>query len=96
MFVEEDSWYTQKQLHDIFLPVLNRAGIDLMLSGHFHSHGFAPAGHSGNDFPVLVNDCDERLDFYCDGKTMDIRIYDRDGNLAHTFVFKNGKLFQHQ
>lgn len=87
MFVEEDSWYTQKQLHELFLPVLNKAGIDLMLSGHFHKHQFVPSGHSGNAFPVIVNDCDERLDFFSDGRKTDIKIYDRDNNLVHTYSF---------
>ncbi len=87
MYVTEDSWYTQKQLHEKMLPILNKAGIDLMLSGHFHRHILAPAGHSGNRFPVLVNSSDERLDFVCDGKTVQIKVYDRDGMLVHEYGF---------
>ena len=37
------------------MPVLNEAGIDLMLCGHLHTHHYYPAGENGCDFPVLIN-----------------------------------------
>ena len=85
MSLEEDSWYTQKQLHDIMLPILNKAGVDLMLSAHFHRHVFVPEGKCGNKFPIVVNDCDERLDFVCGGKSANLKIHDRSGNLVYNY-----------
>lgn len=85
MHVTENSWYTQKQLHEIFMPILNKAGIDLMLSAHFHSHHFIPEGHSGNKFPVLINSCQERMDFVCKGKKASVKTYDREGRLVHSY-----------
>ncbi len=87
MSLEEDSWYTQKQLHETMLPILNKAGVDLMLSAHFHRHVFVPEGKCGNSFPIIVNDCDERLDFVCDGRKAKLEIYDRDGNAVHEYEF---------
>ncbi len=87
LYVTEDSWYTQKRLHEDMTPILNKAGIDLVLSGHFHRHVYTEAGHSGNRFPVLVHNCDERLDFVCDGKKASIKTYDREGRLVHEYEF---------
>lgn len=87
MFADADSWYTQLQLHELMLPVLNKAGIDLMLSAHFHRHIFIPEGHSGNRFPILLNDNEARLDFVCNGRKARIKIYDREGKLVNNYEF---------
>lgn len=91
MFVDADSWYTQQKLHELMLPVLNKAGIDLMLDAHFHRHIFIPAGHSGNKFPMVVNDNEERLDFVCDGHSAVINVYDREGKLVNNYEFSKNK-----
>ena len=38
------------------MPVLNEAGIDLMLCGHDHRYSFHPAGERDAKFPIVVND----------------------------------------
>lgn len=50
------TWHGYLHLNELFMPVLNEAGIDLMLSGHQHVYSFRPAGEGGARFPIVVND----------------------------------------
>lgn len=85
-FNSEGSWYGEKMANEMLVPVLNDAGIDIMLSGHYHRYVFAEKGKYGNDFPILANDNVSRLDFSSDGNGFRIMIYDMDGNLTRTIV----------
>ncbi|WP_455586036.1 metallophosphoesterase family protein [Bacteroides sp.] len=38
-----------------WIPILNRAGIDLLVCGHTHQLGFVPKKTPINDFPVVIN-----------------------------------------
>jgi predicted phosphodiesterase len=81
-FNAERSWYGDKKANEMLVPVLNKAGVDIMLSGHYHRHVIADKGQFGNDFPILANDNVSRLDFYSEGKGYQIRIYDMEGKLV--------------
>lgn len=50
-----DDWHGNMHLRETFMPILNKANIDLMLSGHTHRYFFEPAGSSAT-FPTIVND----------------------------------------
>lgn len=80
----EGSWYGEKVANEMLVPVLNKAGIDMMLSAHYHNYLYVEEGDCGNDFPILINDNVSRLDFISEGKGFQIRIYDMEGRLAHT------------
>ena len=84
----ERSWYGEKRANEMLVPVLNKAGVDIMLSGHYHRHVYIEEGTCGNDFPILANDHVSRVDFYTEGKGYQIRIYDMEGNLTHTYEAK--------
>ena len=45
-------WHGEKEIEEKFVPVLEQAGIDVMLCGHLHRH--VQAG-DGQNFPILVN-----------------------------------------
>lgn len=47
-------WHVNVQLQELFLPILNRAGIDVLFSGHTHRYAFHPAGGKAT-FPTVVN-----------------------------------------
>lgn len=51
-----EAWHGSVHLNEFFVPVLNEAGIDLMLCGHDHAYSFRPAGEQGTQFPIVVND----------------------------------------
>ena len=48
-------WHGGSEVARLFVPILNRAGIDLMLSAHIHRYKFWDKGENGCDFPVLCN-----------------------------------------
>lgn len=50
-----DSQYAALMIQKQFVPVLNRANIDLMLCGHRHRHFYYDKDYIGCEFPVLVN-----------------------------------------
>jgi hypothetical protein len=85
-----EPWYAQQWLCDNFLPVLNEAGVDLMLSGHHHKYIYTAPGAEGNanTFPILVNSNVDRLDFTADASSLDIRIIDPDGKEIHRHSYK--------
>lgn len=51
-----EAWHGSVHLNELFVPVLNEAGINLMLCGHDHAYSFRPAGEQGTQFPIVVND----------------------------------------
>jgi hypothetical protein len=50
----DNSWHGDAEVMKKFVPVLNKAGIDIMLSGHLHRHIKRDANDKVH-FPVLVN-----------------------------------------
>jgi hypothetical protein len=79
-----DSWYSEIWLAENFNPVLNEAGVDLMVSGHHHKYSFIEKGHSGNDFPILINSNKERLDILIDGQEIQLQTVNESGNIINT------------
>jgi predicted phosphohydrolase len=47
-------WHGQQEILDKFVPLLNEAKVDIMLSGHLHRHGNNKPTEQIK-FPVLVN-----------------------------------------
>lgn len=68
-------------LSDKCLPILNKAKIDLMVSGHTHEYAFHEKNAGGNNFPILVgsNQSAARLDI-ADGK-IKIKAVDKNGKI---------------
>ena len=81
------AWYTQHWIARNFNPVLNRAGIDLMLSAHHHRYILANPGEYGNDFPIVINSNDERLDAEVTSDGIVIRTFDRNGKEIHSLKY---------
>lgn len=82
-----NGWHGLQEVRRKFIPVLNRSGIDLMLSGHIHRYEFIPAGQREFGFPLLVNSNKEILDVHASADGIDVRVLDRDGAVKKTFNF---------
>ena len=86
----KDAWYSQKWICDNFIPVLNEAGLDLMLSGHHHKYIFSAKGDGRNNYPVIANSNDERLDVKAevrDGKrSLVVSTVDVNGKVTRTLT----------
>jgi len=62
---DKNDFLLQRWLNVHMVPMLNEAGIDLMIGADLHEFMMCEAGSMGNDFPILVNDDVRRLDFSC-------------------------------
>lgn len=73
---EEKPDYGMKFLADNFGPVIQSAGIDLMISGHTHRNTFYESAKSGFGYPVLVNSNNSFVEIVVD--TQSVRAYVKD------------------
>lgn len=80
----KQAWYSQQWIAENLMPVLNEAGIKLMLSGHHHKYLFYEKGTFGNDYVIVVNDDKSRLDCVATNDSLMIRIFDEKGNETHS------------
>ena len=86
-----NGWHGNAMVSRYFVPVLNRAGIDLMLCAHIHRYRYDAPGTLGNDFPVLCNDNLTRLDAEVTPDRISINIYDASGKAVKSQTFQVGK-----
>jgi predicted phosphodiesterase len=79
------NWYGTLEIERLFVPILNKANIQLMLSGHIHRHSFREKGESDNQFPILVNSSNDLLDIRISGQKIHIKVLDTQGKVFKTF-----------
>lgn len=77
----EGAWKGWEDAIRRFLPVLNKAGVDLLVSGHTHRYAYYEPGADGNSFPVLIQGAYSavRLDVK-DGK-IGLKVFDTKGKI---------------
>lgn len=58
-FPNRSAWHGDMEVREKFLPILNNAGIDLMICGHTHRYAFLDRKSGENNFPIIVmnNNC---------------------------------------
>ena len=59
---DKSDYLLQRWLNVHFVPMLEEAGIDLMISADLHEFMYCAPGTMNNPFPILVNDDVRRLD----------------------------------
>lgn len=84
----QSTWHGPLHTKKMFVPILNEAGIDLMLCGHLHQHIYAEPGTEGCNFPLLINSNKQVLDVSADHKTLNIVVKDEAGNQVKTFTYQ--------
>lgn len=82
------SWYGNATVSKIFVPILNKAGIDLMLCGHIHQYKYYKAGTTNAKFPVVCNNMRERMDTDLTPDKITLKMFDPEGNQTHYMEFK--------
>lgn len=85
---EAKGWHGAAEILRLFVPILNEGGLDLMLSGHIHKYRLTEAGDNGCQFPVLCNPNVCRLDATATANGVDIKIFDTQANLLHSYQLK--------
>lgn len=68
-------WHGSLHVKKLFVPILNDAGIDLMLCGHKHQHIFLKAGNEGCNFPVLINSNKNKANVSVTEQNININIF---------------------
>lgn len=69
-------------------PILAEAGLDLMICGHKHKSKEYASGECGNPFPVIVNSCEERLDFRAGAGKIAISFNNAAGQTVHRYELR--------
>ena len=77
-----DDYVLHTWMNHHFVPLLNKAGIDLMIGADLHEYQYHPAGTMHNAFPILVNDAESRLDVRAERGHIFVTIYDEDGHVV--------------
>lgn len=78
-----DAWHGEIEVRDKFVPILNKADIDIMLCAHLHRFRYTPVSDRIH-FPVLVNSNNSCLFGETQGDELKLKIVDLKG---HT-IFK--------
>ena len=83
----KNDYKIQRWLNRNFLPLLNKAGIDIMIGADLHEAMECLPGTMGNDFPIVVNEDVKRLEFKASDGTMTIKCFDTKGNRTYSNSF---------
>ena len=85
---DKSDYLLQRWLNRHFVPILNKAGIDLIIGADLHEFMLCEAGTMGADFPIIVNDDARRLDVeYIPGGNLRVRMFNSDGEEEFSRIF---------
>ena len=85
---DKTDYLLQRWLNVHVVPLLNDAGIDLMIGADLHQFMFCKPGSMHNDFPIIVNDEAHRLDFTYSHGFITIRTFHPKGTKEFEYTFK--------
>ena len=84
---EKDGWQGNKNVDQLFVPILNKANVDLMISGHLHQWRVdAPQTVSSAKFPVVVNPNCARMEASVSKSSVVINSFNPAGESKYRFV----------
>ena len=82
-----DTWHGPLHAKELFLPILNKAEVDLMICGHLHQYVYNKPGTDGAAFPVLINSNKEALEVEATPENIKVRVYGVDGADTHNYNY---------
>jgi len=82
------SWYGSLVVKKQFVPILNDAGINLMLCAHLHRYLYNEKGQNGCNFPIIVNSNIDVTKVNVDNSGIALEIQDTLGVKIKQFHFK--------
>ena len=78
-------WHGTRHLQETIIPILNKAGISVMLCGHVHKYSF----HNDQaQFPIVVNSFEDALKVKVDTNGINVDVVDMTGIVKHTHSFR--------
>jgi predicted phosphodiesterase len=87
-FTKEKFWHGDAEVREKLVPILNNAGIDLMICGHTHRYSFQEKKSGVNNFPILTIDNKSRLDLSIDSSGINATVIDIDKKVQVELVFE--------
>ena len=78
---DKTDYLLQRWLNVHIVPLLNKAGIDLMIGADLHTAMYCEPGTMNNDFPIIVNNEARRLDFTYSHGYITLRSFHPNGTL---------------
>ncbi|MDL2282810.1 metallophosphoesterase [Parabacteroides sp. OttesenSCG-928-G06] len=81
------TWHGTLQVGKLYMPILNKANINLMFCGHTHRYSFQETGKNGNNFPILTNSAKEIVEVKVKGTKIEVIIKDTKGKQTKEFTF---------
>lgn len=78
-------WHGEKQVEELFIPLLNEAKVDVIFCGHLHRHVIQKAV-TGRDYPIIVNSNTNVVRAEADDSRMKIEILNAEGNMVETLT----------
>lgn len=80
-------WHGEQEVETKFLPLLNTAGVDLMLCGHLHSYIRKDAGQIA-PFPIIVNSNNTLLKADIRDNECKITVLDKSGKSVDNLIIR--------
>ncbi len=84
---DQSDYLLQRWLNKAMVPMLNEAGIDLMIGADLHEFMMCEPGTMGADFPIVVNDDARRMDVRCTDGCISVRMFAPSGKLEFERMF---------
>ena len=78
---DKNDYLLQRWLNVHIVPLLNKAGVDLMIGADLHTAMYCEPGTMNNDFPIIVNNEARRLDFTYSHGYITLRSFHPNGTL---------------
>ncbi len=85
---DEDVWHGQAEVQEKFVPILNEAGIDVMLCGHLHQY-FNNKPTTKVHFPVIDNSSNTVLKGVIRGNSLDMEVRSLNGEVIDKISIKS-------
>ena len=85
---DKSDYLLQRWLNVHFVPLLNDAGIDLMICADHHEFMYCEPGSMGNPFPILINDDIRRLDCSYDSGKFSLIMFNAAGEAEFSTVLE--------
>lgn len=84
------NWHGHIELNRLFIPLLNKAGIDVMVCAHEHAHSyFKKDDKAGIDFPILINSNTHSSYMQIADDFIKVRIKDAKGSVVKNIQIKH-------
>lgn len=78
-------WHGMEDIRNKFVPILNKAGAQIMLSGHMHRHEILKPDQEVN-FPVIINSNVNLIKVNLDQNQGTFKIYNQEGKMIEEVV----------